>query len=165
VKEFLSQRGVPYVEKLVDRDHAAAIEMIRRSGQRGVPVTLIDGNMVIGFNRPELERILAARKARPQESAKTPGQGGRSLGARVADASRYAMPGGQAVRGALVGGVKPGSPAEAAGLSPGDVIVAVEGKPVRSVEDLTRELAASPDGGLTLTVARGPASRQVKVQL
>jgi len=41
-KEFLSQKGVPYEVKWVDRDRNAAIEMIRRSGQQGVPVIAID---------------------------------------------------------------------------------------------------------------------------
>src|SRR5439155_2357625 len=103
----------------------------RRSGQNGVPVTVIGDEVVVGFDRPRLERILASNSAGARTAQKR-----RSLGAKVADASRYAMPGGTSVQGAYVGGVNPGSPAEAAGLKSGDVITAVEDMPVRSASDL-----------------------------
>ena len=64
---MLSQKGVPYVEKYVDEDRAAAIEMIRRSGQQGVPVTVIGDEVVVGFDKPRLERIVASlSQATPQ---------------------------------------------------------------------------------------------------
>jgi hypothetical protein len=34
--------------------------MVKISGQNGVPVILVDGQMVIGFNRPKLDELLAA---------------------------------------------------------------------------------------------------------
>ena len=161
MKEFLSQRGVKWTEKYVDEDRAAAIEMIRRSGQQGVPVTIIGDDVVVGFDRARLERILAKRAA----SSSTSQSGRKPLGAKVADASRYAMPGGTAVEGAYVGGVNPGSPAEAAGLSAGDVIVAVGNRNVRSVDDLASALASSSNGNVTLTVARGKTRREVEAHL
>jgi glutaredoxin 3 len=162
VKEFLSQQGIPWTEKHVDQDRNAAIEMIRRSGQQGVPVTVIGDEVVVGFDRPRLERIIASMRSRPAASAST---GRRSLGAKVADASRYAMPGGTAVEGAYVGGVNPGSPAEAAGLKVGDVIVAVNSKPVRSADDLARALAELEGNSATLTLARGTTTREVVAKL
>jgi S1-C subfamily serine protease len=162
VKEFLSQNGVPYTEKLVDTDRAAAIEMIRRSGQQGVPVTVIGDQVVVGFDRPRLERVIAQMRARPAAASST---GRKPLGAKVADASRYAMPGGTAVRGAYVGGVNPGSPAEAAGLKAGDVITAVGGTPVGSVDDLTAALGKLGPGPVQLTVARGTSTRTVTATL
>jgi len=158
VKEFLSQRGVPWTEKYVDEDRNAAIEMIRKSGQRGVPVTVIGDNVVVGFDRPKLERILASTVSTGDGKPK------RSLGAKVADASRYAMPGGTAVEGAYIGGVNPGSPAEAAGLKSGDVITAVGGKPVRSADELARAIAETGVDTLPVTVARGPNTREVVVR-
>jgi S1-C subfamily serine protease len=160
VKEFLSQRGVAWTEKYVDEDRAAAIEMIRRSGQQGVPVTVIGDEVVVGFDRARLERIVATMRT---TSRSKPGR--RSLGAKVADASRYPLIGGTAIQGAYVGGVNPGSPAEAAGLSTGDVITAVENRPVQSVDDLAAALAASPTGDVTLTIARGKTSRDAVVHL
>jgi S1-C subfamily serine protease len=159
VKEFLSQKGITWTEKYVDSDRAAAIEMIRRSGQQGVPVTVIGDEVVVGFDRPRLERIIAAIRARPTVPA-----GRKSLGAKVADASRYSMPGGTAVQGAYVGGVKSGTPAEAAGLKVGDVIVAVDGKTVNSVEELSQAISGLKDVSAKLSVARGPSMREVMVK-
>ena len=42
VKEFLSRRGLKFTEYDVSRDRAAADEMIRKSGQMGVPVIIVD---------------------------------------------------------------------------------------------------------------------------
>ncbi len=94
------------------------------------------------------------------------GTGGRrSLGAKVADAGRYVMPGGTRVEGAFVGGVNPGSPAERAGLKVGDVIVAVDGRPIASVDELSESLAAAKTSSVQLTLARGETRRDVTVQL
>jgi len=40
-------------------DRAAAKEMIEKSKQMAVPVILIDENVVIGFNQPKLDELLA----------------------------------------------------------------------------------------------------------
>jgi glutaredoxin 3 len=167
VKELLSQRGVPWVEKLVDQDRAAAIEMIRRSGQQGVPVTVIGDNVVVGFDRPRLERIIASMKAgtTSDQAAARSSNGRRPLGAKVADAGRYALPGGTAVAGAYIGSIHPGSPAEAAGLKIGDVIVSVNDKPINSVDDLTAALSKRGPGPVSLGVMRGPNKRSVTVEL
>lgn len=162
MKEFLSQRGVTWAERYVDEDRAAAIEMVRRSGQRGVPVTIIGDEVVVGFDKLRLERILVSMKA--AEASGSGGKKRRSLGAKVADANRYAMPGGTAVEGAYIGGVNTGSPAEAAGLGAGDVIIAVAGCEVRSVDDLALALASSAETDVTLTVARGKTRREVVVR-
>jgi glutaredoxin 3 len=159
VKEFLSQRGVPYVEKMVDSDRAAAIEMIQRSGQRGVPVTVINDEVVVGFDRARLERILAQQ---PQGGT-SPKKGG--LGALVKDAGSLALYGGKQVRGAYVGGVNSGSPADRAGLRIGDVVVAVDGKPIAGVDDLAAAIKERTGDGVRLTLARGTTEREVRVQL
>ncbi len=160
MKELLSQRGVKWTEKYVDQDRAAAIEMIRRSGQRGVPVTVIGDHVVVGFDKPRLERILNEM----QKGGAGVRQGRKSLGAKVADAGNYALPGGSQVQGAYVGGVHLGSPAEVAGIRAGDVITAVEGRPVASVDDLTKALSANPDSRLMMTVRRGTSDREVEVK-
>jgi S1-C subfamily serine protease len=164
VKEFLSQKGITWTEKYVDEDRAAAIEMIRRSGQQGVPVTVIGDEVVVGFDRPRLERIVSAMGA-----SKPSGQAGngkrKSLGAKVADASRYALPGGTPSVGVYVGGVNPGSPAEAAGLKPGDVITQVGEKPVRSVDELSAAITGASGDTLSLSISRGATTRSVEVRL
>jgi glutaredoxin 3 len=165
VKEFLSQRDIPYTEKYVDRDRDAAIEMIRRSGQQGVPVTVLGDQVIVGFDRPRLERAITAMRETGPPNATGGVSGRRSLGAKVADAGRYVMPGGTHVEGAFVGGVNPGSPAERAGLKVGDVIIAVDGTPVGSVDALSQALAAAnSSGNVKLTLARGETRREVTVQ-
>ena len=160
MKEFLSQNGIAWSEKYVDTDRAAAMEMIRASGQTGVPVTIIGDHVVVGFDRPRLQQIVAAMPAAPP-----PTNARKPLGARVADARRYAMPGGTSVEGAYVGGVNLGSPAELAGLKAGDVITAVESSPVRSVDDLATALKGAKSNTIKLSVARGASTREVQVQL
>ncbi|MFQ5875827.1 MAG: glutaredoxin family protein [Dehalococcoidia bacterium] len=59
VKEFLSRRGVKFIEYDVSVDRAAADEMIRKSGQMGVPVITVADQVVVGFDRARLEHLLA----------------------------------------------------------------------------------------------------------
>lgn len=153
---------MPYTEKYVDQDRGAAIEMIRRSGQQGVPQTLIGDELIVGFDRPKLERAIAAMAAKGGQK----GAGGRKpLGAKVADASKYVLPGGEALQGAYVGAVKPGSPADNAGVRSGDIIVAVSSMPVRSAEDLSTALGKLKAGITKLTIKRGTDTRTVSVEL
>ena len=164
MKEFLSQKGVNWTEKMVDQDRAAAIEMIRRSGQTGVPVTVIGDNVVVGFDKPRLERILSEmQKSSGTGAAASTGR--KPLGAKVADANKYALQGGSPVEGAYVGGVHLGSPAEVAGLRAGDVITEVEGQPIKSVDELSKALSSNKQNELKMTVRRGSGSRQVLVKL
>lgn len=162
MKEFLSQRNIPYTEKYVDRDRDAAIEMVRRSGQQGVPVTVIGDQVIVGFDRPRLERAVTVMRDEGSTSAGKSGR--RSLGAKVADAGRYVLPGGTHVEGAFVGGVNPGSPAERAGLKVGDVVIAVDDRRITSVDELSEALAAARASSVKLTLARGATRREVTVQ-
>lgn len=58
VKDYLRQRNVPFVEKNVAVDRAAAMEMVKRSGQMGVPVIDINGKIIVGFDKEAIDRIL-----------------------------------------------------------------------------------------------------------
>jgi glutaredoxin len=55
--EFLSQKGVPFVEKNVRADQAALKELIDL-GYQSTPVTLIDGEAVVGFDQTKLSQLL-----------------------------------------------------------------------------------------------------------
>jgi len=57
-KEYLQNKGVKYKEINVAEDRNAAAEMISKSGQRGVPVIDIDGNIVVGFDREKIDNLL-----------------------------------------------------------------------------------------------------------
>lgn len=61
-KEFFAEHNITYTEKNVATDQAAAQEMIDKSGQMGVPVTLIseDGKdeIIVGFDEERLAASL-----------------------------------------------------------------------------------------------------------
>jgi len=57
-KEFLKENNIEFEDVDVSKDEAALMEMINKSGQMGVPVIDIDGEIIIGFNRAEIERII-----------------------------------------------------------------------------------------------------------
>ena len=57
-KKYLRERGIRFKEVDVSRDQAAARDMVRRSGQMGVPVLDIGGKIVVGFDRPKIDRLL-----------------------------------------------------------------------------------------------------------
>lgn len=57
-KDFFKKNSVKYEEINVENDEKAAEEMIEKSGQMGVPVIDVDGKIIIGFDRPALEKAL-----------------------------------------------------------------------------------------------------------
>jgi len=57
VKEFLSQKGVQFTEHNIAKD-LDAINDLKRMGVFTVPLTLIDGQPVTGFNQQKLEELL-----------------------------------------------------------------------------------------------------------
>jgi glutaredoxin 3 len=136
VKGYLRQRSVPFTEHDVSRDPQRATEMVQLSGQRGVPVVLIDGQVIVGFNRPLIDQLLARQAAPPLK-----------LGVAIADASRIGSGKGlQLPPGAYVGRVNSGSAAALAGAQPGDVIVQLAGEPVRTDRDVDRIMSGVRPG-------------------
>jgi regulator of sigma E protease len=69
---------------------------------------------------------------------------------------------GKQVMPARVDEVQPGSAAAAAGLMPGDLIVAIDGRAIGSFSDMQRIVAGSSGRTLTLTIDRGGAREEVK---
>jgi glutaredoxin len=57
-KAFFKEHNISYEEKDVSRDEKAVEEMIHKSGQLGVPVIDIDGQIVIGFDKKALSELL-----------------------------------------------------------------------------------------------------------
>jgi len=57
-KQYFRKKQVPFREVDVSRDQAAARDMVRRSGQQGVPQIRIGSKTIIGFDRPKIDRIL-----------------------------------------------------------------------------------------------------------
>lgn len=119
------------------------MEMIRLSGQQGVPVIATEDEVIVGFDRVRLKRLadkLAAPKRPP-------------LGVLAADAEEYltrhpekaaALPAG--TKGVYVGKIRPDTVADRAGLLGGDVIVGVAGKRLRGMAQLDQLVAAIKPG-------------------
>jgi glutaredoxin 3 len=57
-KEFLKANGISFVDKDVGADAGAAEEMVKKSGQRGVPVIDANGTIIIGFDEGKLKEVL-----------------------------------------------------------------------------------------------------------
>lgn len=62
-REYLTSRGVEYEEIFVDHDMAKAQEMIKLSGQMGVPFTVIDKGdgkkvEILGFDKAQIDKEL-----------------------------------------------------------------------------------------------------------
>lgn len=57
-KEFFEKNNITYDEKNVMADVGARQEMVQKSGQMGVPVIDIDGEIIVGFDQPRLRELL-----------------------------------------------------------------------------------------------------------
>jgi len=57
-KNYLKEKNIPYEDIDVSANPAKAREMIQKSGQRGVPVIDIDGNIIVGFNRTRIDELI-----------------------------------------------------------------------------------------------------------
>ncbi len=57
-KKYFHEKGIKFKDVDVSRDPAAARDMIRRSGQQGVPVIDIGGKIVVGFDRVKINKYL-----------------------------------------------------------------------------------------------------------
>lgn len=135
VKEYLSQNGVSYEEHDVSVDRAAAKKMVDLTGQMGVPVTVINGEAIIGFDKPRLEQ--AIRKLPPKQKAPPP-----SFGAAIADAGKVTFEqSGGITLGAYIGRVKPGSPAARMGLASGDIVTELNRQRIGNAADMEKVLS------------------------
>lgn len=57
-KEYLSSKGVEFHNIDVSQDQAAAEEMVKLSGQMGVPVIVIGEEVITGFDKARIERLI-----------------------------------------------------------------------------------------------------------
>lgn len=60
VKSYLTDKGINYTEYDVVSDVEARQRMVEKTSQLGVPTIEINGDVVIGFNRARLDKLLAA---------------------------------------------------------------------------------------------------------
>jgi glutaredoxin 3 len=57
-KRYFKEKNVRFTDVDVSRDESAARDMMRRTGQMGVPVILINNRPIIGFDRPKIDQLL-----------------------------------------------------------------------------------------------------------
>jgi len=56
-KEYLKEKGVSYVEKNISTDPEARKELVKK-GYMGVPVIIVNGEEILGFDKARLEELL-----------------------------------------------------------------------------------------------------------
>jgi S1-C subfamily serine protease len=109
------------------------MEMIRLSGQQGVPVTVANGDVILGFDQQKFAK-LAEKFAGPKRPP---------LGVLAADVEEYLtkhpekaekVP--EGTKGVYVGKIRPQTVAARAGLEAGDIITSFAGKRVRNMANL-----------------------------
>lgn len=120
-----------------------------------------DGDAPAGASLAIPADIIAALAADPGQGTAARGYLGvriQGVGGDVAAALGLPEP-----RGALVTEVQPGSPAQAAGLTPGDVILGVGDAPVEGPEDLSRQVSDMvPGEAVRLDIWRGDGAVEVE---
>ncbi len=58
-KQYLDSKNISFEDLDVSKDRNAASEMVSKSGQRGVPVLDIDGNIIIGFDKDKIDSLIS----------------------------------------------------------------------------------------------------------
>jgi S1-C subfamily serine protease len=138
------------------------MEMIRLSGQQGVPVTVADGDVILGFDQAKFAK-LAEQFAGPKRPP---------LGILAADVEEYLakhpeiaekVPAG--TKGVYVGKVRPSTVAFRAEIKPGDVITSFAGKRVRNMAALDQMVETLKAGDkATLKFVRDGEDQSVVLQ-
>lgn len=59
-KEYFDKLGVKYTDEDVEANPEAGLAAVEKSGQRGIPVIDIAGDIIIGFDRPRIDAALKA---------------------------------------------------------------------------------------------------------
>lgn len=58
VKEYLTFKGVPFETVDISSDRGAAIEMIKKTRQMAVPVTMLNDDFVVGYDTAGIDELL-----------------------------------------------------------------------------------------------------------
>ena len=59
-KEYLSSKNISYQDIDVSSDKEAIVDMIKVSGQMGVPVIVINGEAIVGFDKARIDLLIGA---------------------------------------------------------------------------------------------------------
>ncbi len=66
--DYFDKLGVKYTDKDVEKDSKNGLEAVDKSGQRGIPVIDIDGEIIVGFDRPKIDAVLKEKQLVPTNS-------------------------------------------------------------------------------------------------
>ena len=58
-KDFFTANHVPFTDYNVGTDIEKRKEMVEKTGQMGVPVIVVDNDVIVGFDEPKLRELLA----------------------------------------------------------------------------------------------------------
>ncbi len=61
VKVHLKKNRIRFREIDVSKNHSAARDIVRKTGQQGTPVILVNNRPIVGFNKSKLNRMLDIR--------------------------------------------------------------------------------------------------------
>jgi glutaredoxin-like YruB-family protein len=164
-KRWLEDHGVAYTEYDVSRDPTRAAEMYRLTGQGSVPVIRVGGQVMVGFDPLQLAKLLPnagngnGNAAGLQEKLSL-GMAAQSLTQEKADELGLPAP-----FGVVVGPVRPGGPADVAGLREGDVLTGIGSYTLQNLGQLQAVVGAKrPGDSINLTAWRDGEDREVTVQ-
>jgi len=59
-KNYLASKNIAFEDIDVSRNPQKAIEMIEKSGQRGVPVIDINGQIIVGFDQKKIDEMIGS---------------------------------------------------------------------------------------------------------
>ena len=140
---YLDQRGVKYTKRDVLSDPSATAILFGRLGRVVVPVVQVGERLLVGHDPVQLARFLPREDSEDQHVSF--GASVRTVTSEIAGAKHL-----PATYGVEVGQVKPGSPAEAAGILPGDVITGIGPYTVNGGADQFRRAVALRQPGDTM---------------
>jgi glutaredoxin len=65
--QWLERLGIPFIEKDIEADAEANAELMKKINNdfRGVPVTDVAGDIILGFDRPKLQDAIKAHNIQP----------------------------------------------------------------------------------------------------
>ncbi len=58
VKSYFKEHNIPFKDYDVSSNQDKAQEMVRKSGQMGVPVIIIDNSVIVGFDKNKIDNLL-----------------------------------------------------------------------------------------------------------
>lgn len=146
---YLDQRGIAYTKRDVLSDPSATAILFGRLGRVVVPVVQVGDRLLVGSDPVQLARFLPRQDGDEQHVSF--GASVRTVTSEIATAKQL-----PAAYGVEVGHVKPGSPAEAAGILPGDVITGIGPYTVNGGADQFRSALSlrQPGDTMMLTIWR-----------